>query len=242
MSKPDSADNNLYAGYVEWKQWDGIFRTTESQARYYATQLEGLSLRGKRVFEIGFGNGAFLAWARMQGALISGNEINATLIGHGCEQGYDVSTTTLDTLVARGARYDLIIAFDVFEHWDTQELIDNIRHIAALLADDGVLLARFPNGHSPFGRVHQYGDFTHKSVLSKGKIHYLAQMSGLLVQAVGNACQVPSRPGWMSALRYWWRAKRRRRIESLIGKLYGTGRLPLDPNLVAVLRKPVANK
>jgi hypothetical protein len=42
----------------------------------------------------------------------------------------------------------------------------------------------------------------------------------------------------LGALRQRWRAWRRRRIERTIARLYGIRRLPLDPNLAAVLRKP----
>jgi hypothetical protein len=38
-------------------------------------------------------------------------------------------------------------------------------------------------------------------------------------------------------LKHHWRRFRRARIEVALGKLYGFGRLPLDPNLSALLRK-----
>ncbi|HEY0180681.1 MAG TPA: methyltransferase domain-containing protein [Dokdonella sp.] len=146
----------------------------------------------------------------------------------------------LRELAAEARRYDLIVAFDVLEHWDTDELIANFEAIAALLFEGGLFLARFPNGHSAFGRIYQYGDFTHKSVLSHYKIGYLAARSGLDVVRIANARRVPSRPGLLRALRHRWRAARRAWIERSLSRLYGVARLPLDPNLVAVLRKPAA--
>ena len=47
---------------------------------------------------------------------------------------------------------------------------------------DGTLIvvSRFPNGQSPFGRVFQHGDFSHKSTLSTYKIEYLAALTGFV--------------------------------------------------------------
>ena len=130
--------------------------------------------------------------------------------------------------------------FDVIEHWDAAELLDNFRHIRNLLADGGLFVSRFPNGQSPFGRVFQHGDFSHRSTLSTYKIEYLASMTGFDIVRIANPCRVPTRAGRLGSLRQWWLARRRRRIERTIARLYGVRKLPLDPNLVAVLRKPAA--
>jgi hypothetical protein len=54
---------------------------------------------------------------------------------------------------------------------------------------------------------------------------------------VSNAASVPTRRDLWTVLKHHWRMRQRARIEVRIGKLYGIGRLPLDPNLTAVLRK-----
>jgi hypothetical protein len=43
-------------------------------------------------------------------------------------------------------------------------------------------------------------------------------------------------------LKHRWRKRQRVRIEIMLGKLYGFGRLPLDPNLTAVLRKHASTR
>ena len=239
MSDTPGESTDGYEGYAQWKRWQGSFEVREREARYFAAEFRGMPLRGKRVLEIGFGNGSFLTWAKSEGAEVCGLEINPDMLAAAARHGYAARNASLGELVGEDARYDLIVAFDVIEHWDTDELIANFRHIAALLADDGVFLARFPNGHSPFGRVYQHGDFTHKSVISHYKIGYLATISNLDVVRVANVRRVSSRPGALRALRHRWMALRRVWIERSISRLYGTDRLPLDPNLVAVLRKRV---
>lgn len=240
MSRENAPPADAYAGYARWKGWDGAFEVRERDARYFSAEFAGVELAGKRVLEVGFGNGRFMAWGKAQGADIAGLEINADMLDAATHHGYDVRNASLGELVGEGASYDLIVAFDVLEHWETDELIANFRHVATLLRTGGVFLARFPNGHSPFGRVYQHGDFTHKSVISAFKIDYLAGLSGLDVVRVANVRRVSSRPGLLRALRHRWMALRRAWIERSLSRLYGTERLPLDPNLVAVLRKPAA--
>jgi SAM-dependent methyltransferase len=240
MSREHAPPSDVYAGYTSWKGWDGAFEARERDARYFVTEFAGIEIAGKRVLEIGFGNGRFLAWARAQGADVSGLEINPDMLEAANHHGYAVRNAALGDLVGERVHYDLIVAFDVLEHWDTDELIANFRHVADLLEAGGVFLARFPNGHSPFGRIYQHGDFTHKSVISAFKIDYLAGISGLDVVRVANARRVSSKPGVLRALRHRWMALRRAWVERSLSRLYGTERLPLDPNLVAVLRKPAA--
>ena len=230
-------DADLYAGYADWKQWRGDCAASDSDARCFAGEFAGIPLSGRRVLEIGFGNGRFLGWARSQGAVVAGTEIDAGLISWAQAKGFDALPAPLDAMVGAQRRFDVVVAFDVFEHWSKAELVANLRHIHALLEPDGVLVARFPNGQSPFGRVHQYGDITHQTVLSSSAIEQLAGMTGFAVVQVRNAQRVPARSDPWSRLKFRWRRWRRARIERALGKLYGYGRLPLDPNLTAVLRR-----
>jgi 2-polyprenyl-3-methyl-5-hydroxy-6-metoxy-1,4-benzoquinol methylase len=225
-----------YANYAAWKEWDGAFAPTDKELRYFAAELRGVPLRGLRVLEIGFGNGGFLAFAKGEGAQVVGIEINAAMCEAARKRGFEAIDASLAELASRGERYDVVVAFDVLEHWDTNELVENFRAIHALLNDGGVFVSRFPNGQSPFGRVFQHGDFSHKSTLSTYKIEYLAALTGFDIVRIDNVRRVPSRPGPLASVRHWWLARRRRWIERSIARLYGIRKLPLDPNLVAVLK------
>jgi Methyltransferase domain len=230
-------DDDLYRGYEEWKGWRGAFNASEADTRYFATELAGMPVGGRRVLEIGFGNGSFLAWAKAQGAIVAGTETHAAIIDAARTKGFDAHPADLGALLVAARCFDLVVAFDVLEHWDMQTLITNLNQIHALLDVGGTLLARFPNGQSPFGRLHQYGDITHRSVLSASSIGQLAQMTGFEVVRVANAARVPARLDPWSLLKFRWRCWRRARLERAIGRLYETGRLPFDLNLTAVLRK-----
>jgi 2-polyprenyl-3-methyl-5-hydroxy-6-metoxy-1,4-benzoquinol methylase len=226
-----------YDGYTRWKSWQGDFETSDRDARYFAAELDGVELAGKRVLEIGFGNGSFLAWARRQNAKVTGTEIIGALVEQARAKGYDAQSASLPALAASGQQFDLVVAFDVFEHWHKDELIANFGLLHSLLAGDGLVLARFPNGHSPLGRVYQHGDLTHVTALSSSSVAQLAQMTGFSVERIDNARRVPARRDFWTVLKHHWRRFRRARIEIALGKLYGFGRLPLDPNLSVLLRK-----
>ena len=232
---PDSAQ--LYEGYQAWKGWRGAFTASERDARYYAAELANLPLTGRRVLEIGFGNGSFLAWARAQGAQVTGTELIDALVEQARANGYDGQPASLQALSAGGRQFDVIVAFDVLEHFSRHALVATMRQIHALLAPQGHLLARFPNGHSPAGLVHQHGDLTHLTALSSSSMTQLAQITGFAVERIDNERRVPSRRDPWSRLKFRWQAFRRARIEKAFGELYGFGRLPLDPNLTALLRK-----
>jgi SAM-dependent methyltransferase len=237
VNDPQADSPQLYGGYADWKDWRGDFAPSDYEARYFAAELAEIPVVGKRVLEIGFGNGSFLAWAKARGADVVGTEIDTAMIERARAKGFDAQPASLEALAATGQRFDLVVAFDVFEHWDKPMLVANLRQIAALLRNDGLVLARFPNGQSPLGRVHQYGDLTHQTVLSPSSIAQLARMTGLAVERVGNSCRVAARGDFFCLLKHHWRRWRCARIERRIGKLYGLGRIALDPNLTALLRK-----
>ena len=237
VNDPPADSSQLYSGYSDWKDWHGEFSPSDREARYFAAELSGIVLAGKRMLEIGFGNGSFLAWAKAQGADVVGTEIDAPMVERARVKGFDAQPASLVALAAAGQRFDLVVAFDVFEHWDKAELVENLKQIAALLRPGGLVLARFPNGQSPFGRVHQYGDLTHQTVLSASSVAQLARLTGFTLVRVRNACSVPVRSDFFSVLKHHWRRLQRARFERRLAKLYGFGRLAFDPNLCALLRK-----
>ena len=60
-AKQPADSTQPYEGYAQWKGWQGDFETSDRDARYFAAELAGIDLSGKRVLEIGFGNGEHLA-------------------------------------------------------------------------------------------------------------------------------------------------------------------------------------
>ena len=175
--------------YEVWKEWgqDSFGRFDEHLACYYAAELKKCMLRHDarpRIMEVGFGNGAFLAYCRSRGYPICGVEIIDELVRRAREGGFEAYNDI--SALPPGVSYDLIFAFDVLEHIEAEALARFLRELKAKLAPDGLLIARFPNGDSPFGRSNQYGDVTHKTVIGSGSIRHLAASTGFDVVYCGS--------------------------------------------------------
>lgn len=228
---------NIYRDYSEIKGWTGRFSYSDIERRYFAGEFAGYSLAGAEVLDIGFGDGAFMAWAKDNGANVSGTEIDSTLIEKARESGYTIYDANIKQLTnSQSGTFDVITAFDVLEHLDIEEIIRVIGDINALLKASGYLFIRTPNGQSPFGRVHQYGDITHKTVLSVDKFRQLAPMTGFELIAWRNSYRIRG-PGWVRSAWNSIRFLGRDFLEIATSKLYGFERLPFDLNITVILQK-----
>jgi 2-polyprenyl-3-methyl-5-hydroxy-6-metoxy-1,4-benzoquinol methylase len=234
------------ADYAEWKSWDSAAfgQYSRLDAAYYAAEFGLGEAAGMRVLEIGFGNGSALGWLKEQGAQVHGLEANPILVERalkllGAGRAFeDLGDARLSVM---SGTFNQIIALDVLEHVPMEALTGMLSRIRELLAPGGRALFRFPNGDSPFGRINQNGDPTHITVLGGARISWFARRAGLEVQSL-RAPALPVRGvGLVRGLRRLLIRNARRMIEPAIGQLYFYGRrIPLDPNYIAVLRRPPA--
>jgi SAM-dependent methyltransferase len=170
----------LYANYDGWKGWEKPFFCPPEMAAYYAKEMRGRSLCGCDVLEIGFGNGEFLGFARDQGARITGSEITPAALDAAKSAGialisgdFEKQPDTTDNA------FDIIAAFDVFEHLEPATIVAKLSAISRMLRPDGWLVLRYPNGQSPFGLGPQHADATHVTALSRYKIEQYASGTDL---------------------------------------------------------------
>jgi 2-polyprenyl-3-methyl-5-hydroxy-6-metoxy-1,4-benzoquinol methylase len=232
------------ADYAQWKSWDSATfgQYSRLDAAYYAAEFGIGAAAGKRVLEIGFGNGSALGWLQDQGAQVHGLEANPILVERALKLlGADRAFEDLADarLTAMRGTFDHIIALDVLEHVPMDALTGMLTRIRELLAPGGQALFRFPNGDSPFGRINQNGDPTHITILGGARITWFARRAGLEVLSL-RAPALPIRGvGLVRGLRRLLIHNARRMIEPAIGQLYFYGRrIPLDPNYIAVLGRP----
>lgn len=180
--------------YSDWKSWGSSnFGHTDSlQWTYYDEELS-IALKGIKhlkltVLEIGFGNGSFLNYARRKEWEIEGTEISEKLIELARNQNYNVHLiSTLDVL--ENNKYDLIVAFDVIEHIKSDNIINFFEEVGRILKPGGIVVARFPNGDSPFGLVNQNGDITHVQCIGSGKARYIALTSEMDILYLGSPAE-----------------------------------------------------
>lgn len=134
------------------------------------------------ILDLGCGSGLLLALAAQMGyRRLSGLDGSAGRVATARARGV--------VLAAQGdlcrhvaalppASHDLIITFDVLEHFGGDALVGLVDAIHAALRPGGRWLIHVPNAASPFfGQVY-HGDLTHKTAFTLGSLDWLLRASG----------------------------------------------------------------
>lgn len=226
----------LYETYTQWKGWSDHFVCGDLDRARFSEDFAGIALANRDVLEIGFGPGAFLAWAREQGARVSGSEFNAQSLAAARENGIPLVGTEFETTgeLADGS-LDLVVAYDVFEHLDAPTLKAKLAAIDRALKPGGLLVMRYPNGQSPFGLPSQHGDVTHLEALSEMKLTQLADGTALRTQSYRGAA-FAAHPRLSHRIVTWMRNRLRRAMIRAIQFAIATD-IALEPVMVHVMRK-----
>lgn len=189
MSRSESKDSAYGEAYRQWKSWnEADFGVLERlKYSYFDAEVKRADAQlpaAAKVLEVGFGNGAFLAYVRKKGWDVVGTEVNQGLIDLARGQNYNVVRAD-DLSGFSDESFDLIAAFDVLEHIPGSELPEFFRSIRSKLKPDGVFIARFPNGDSPLGLPNQNGDLTHVTAIGSEIGRYLCDQAGLRLISLG---------------------------------------------------------
>ena len=231
----DDQDGGEYSGYVEWKGWHSPFTFSKSDADYYAKEIGRFLPAGGTMLEFGFGSGKIMAWARQAGYNPVGIEIIEEMVAAAKARGFEAcSLADLEP----DRRFDMITAMSVLEHLEIDQLQSLLETTAQHLAPNGVAIFRFPNGMSPFGRVHQNGDITHRQALTPSKIQQILDGKKIpltLAEARNPAVAIVWGSGFSRALGKLLREIARAILYRTISSVVGIPRY-LDPNLVVELR------
>ena len=187
-SSPKDITTGYGNEYLLWKNWGtkGSFGNLDKPLNhYFSLQLRKINVGHIRnVLEIGFGDGGFLAYAKSQEWNITGTESNKRLVEIARQEGFNaIHSDEFDEL--EDQYFDLVVAFDVLEHVKQEDLGRLLSSIHKKLKIGGALIARFPNGDSPFGLALQHGDITHVTVIGSGKVDYLANQCGFEIEFMG---------------------------------------------------------
>lgn len=185
-------ETRFSSSYVKWKDWGHNFANLKkNQYAYYKAEIRRSKHKFQacsNVLEIGFGNGSFLNYAKQMHWNIKGTEMNLDLVNLAKSNNYDVLHTD-NLLTFPDNKFDLVVAFDVLEHIPEDKLIDFMLEIKRVLVFDGIFIARFPNGDSPFGLKIQNGDFTHISSIGSGKVFSLESITNMKLIFLGGEAQ-----------------------------------------------------
>jgi 2-polyprenyl-3-methyl-5-hydroxy-6-metoxy-1,4-benzoquinol methylase len=138
--------------------------------------------RDARVLDLGCGHGALLYFARQAGYVnVAGIDASREQVAEaqrlgieGIQQG-DV-LATLATLPV--SCQDVVVAFDVIEHFTKNELLAFVDEVHRVLKPGGRWLIHTPNGESPFVGAIRYGDFSHELAFTQVSLSQLLLSSG----------------------------------------------------------------
>jgi SAM-dependent methyltransferase len=172
----------LYDEYTTGKNWlaSDFGKCSADERAFYDLEIGAVAPRktgvARTLVEIGFGNGSLLGWAQGHDYQVYGIEIQPVLRERAIAAGYSV----LDDLSSLGSStIDVVVALDVFEHIKYEDLLKLCQRVREVLKPGGYLVARFPNGDSPFSMIHQNGDPTHVHAIGAGFAKELMRASGL---------------------------------------------------------------
>jgi len=222
--------------YIDWKGWGEFLSCTAAEAEYFAAEFRSEKIADGDVLEIGFGSGAFLKWAKDNGARVFGYEVNEALCDTAERNAIAlIDISSPDIVNQHIAMFDTIVALDVMEHIPIDDIPGVLSSIEKLLRRGGAAILRFPNAQSPFGLAPQHGDVTHLTALSRGKFEQLLAGTALKITAYRNA-RIPIGRSVPIVLVRLARRTLRNLISSLMSFAYAHN-LPLDPVVVLVLRK-----
>ena len=134
------------------------------------------------ILDLGCGHGALIYVARqagyrnMKGVDASPEQVAAAkILGiEGVEQGDVMEVLTKEPEAA----LDCVIAFDLIEHFNRNELLPLVDAVYRALKPGGPWIIHTCNGESPFGMRIRYGDLTHELAFTSTSLGQLLLSSG----------------------------------------------------------------
>jgi len=176
--------SQFYKKYVSTKQINHITHYNKESPYYDHIINEHLHGLPKTAFivDLGCGYGELLAKLKERGfSIVRGVDISNELIeiAHSLGtpeallMGVEEYLTTLED-----ASVNAIIAKDIFEHLQLDELNRILSLCHQKLINGGFLIGHVPNGEGIFGMKIYFGDVTHRLAFTKKSLHQLMSFNG----------------------------------------------------------------
>jgi len=180
------ARNRIYSQYVKaWNASKAPQSTSELKNRAPTMNFLINSFfpkdKDSRILDLGCGHGTLVHFAHAAGyANTHGIDVSPQQVALAKKLG--IKNIAEDDLMKRLSSIpenslDVIIAFDVIEHFSKDELIDFIDAVHRVLKSGGCWIIHAPNGASPFFGSIRYGDFTHELAFTQTSIDQLLTAS-----------------------------------------------------------------
>lgn len=131
--------------------------------------------------DLACGSGEFLYYLHSLGYKnIYGVDLNEVEIEHARQMGVPNAEcgNVLDYLQQHEAQFDLISAFNLFEHLMKAEILELLELVYRALRPGGRLIAVTPNGLSPFASATRFWDFSHETSFTPASWRQISRLTG----------------------------------------------------------------
>ena len=160
--------------------------------------------RSARILDLGCGHGAFIYFLREAGYTnVVGVDKSPEQVAEAKRLGIaGVQEADLWEILQQSpdASYDVVITFDVIEHFSKDELLPLVDGVQRILRSGGRWVIHTPNGESPFAGRMRYWDLTHEMAFTRMSISQLLQSSGFVKVVCREDKPIPH--GLKSAVRW----------------------------------------
>lgn len=184
MTQPGYREK-IYPKYTSQKMTDFIDLSDDEYRRWGRTTgkyIEGWLPQNKdaKCLDIACGAGHALHLLKSAGYRnFAGIDISPEQVATSKKVWLEVyEANALQFLLQHKDTYDLIIGFDIVEHFTKDELFDFLDGIHAALRPGGRVILQTPNADSPFGLMHRYNDLTHELCFNKHSLNHLLNITG----------------------------------------------------------------
>jgi len=167
--------------------------------------------REAHILDLGCGHGAFVYFANLSGYQnVVGVDVSREQVEAAQKLGIKgvVEGDLMETLRSLpDESQDLVIAWDIIEHFTKSELLPFVDQVRRVLKPGGKWLIHAPNGESPFYARVYHGDYTHEQAFTRTSINQLLLASGFAEVRCYEDVPIPH--GIKSSMRnIIWRAMR----------------------------------
>ena len=199
--------------------------------------------KNSKIIDVGCGNGSIIWWLQQNGFVNTwGIDISAEQIETGRTLGVkNIEQADLtEFLNEKKNFYNLVIARDIIEHLDKENIVECLSSCYESLTKDGKIIIQAPNAESPFfGRI-RYGDFTHYAAFTFSSLSQLLRLVGFTeVQCYPTAPRIHGTTLFIRSI--LWKV-----VEALYKFLLfveiGRGKKIVSQNIIAVAKKKVKAK
>ncbi len=163
---------------------DDISQALASRAPYLKSLIANSfpNDRQVKILDLGCGYGALLYFLKEAGYHdLQGIDTSSEQVAGAKRLGLDFvrQGNLIEALKESGeGTYDVLIAFDVLEHFSKDEILDFAAEARRVLKTGGRLIVHVPNGEAIFSGAVFFGDLTHETCFTRASLRQLIKIAG----------------------------------------------------------------